>query len=175
MKSLLIAVFLVSNIYCFSNYIVWDTSYVIEENTFRIVAHASDSTNYFHVIKDKKDTTTYYGFYFDIYTTNFNNDSFPDIHTSIHGTLSNELLLYDPVKKEYVPVANMTEFNEAKAIKASDNLYYSHRRAGCADQNWTSSLFTIKNYEPIQIGYFYANGCGDFDEKISFYQIIKIW
>ena len=37
--------------------------------------------------------------------------------------------------------------------------YYSYHRSGCADSNWDSDLFVIKNHRAIRIGNISGIGC----------------
>ena len=92
----------------------------------------------------------------------FNGDGYKDIlidyMTNVPGI--EDLLLYDKAQRTYKKVVNFQDFPDPKRI-ANSAYYYSYHRSGCADMNWDSDLFYIKNYKAVKIGNISGNQCGN--------------
>ncbi|KAF2509120.1 hypothetical protein [Flavobacterium foetidum] len=92
----------------------------------------------------------------------FNNDGFFDILFSRGDQRGpHELYLYDSLKNTFVKSSGFERISEYVRLKSNSNYWYSYSRAGCADMNWTSKLFTFKNFETVELGYIYGKGCDD--------------
>lgn len=92
----------------------------------------------------------------------FDSDGYQDIIleyvTNVPGI--QELLLYSPEKKLFIKVDNYSHYPASKRIKDTRFLF-SYSRAGCADSNWESNLFVIKDFKTIQLGKIVGVGCKD--------------
>lgn len=105
----------------------------------------------------------------------FNKDGYPDILISYMGNnYSAEIYLFNPTADKYVEVKDFIKFPEAIQLKSNPNYYYSYHRAGCADMNWVSDLFTIKNYKAIHLGEIYGQGCDYEDDGSPKIDISKV-
>lgn len=90
----------------------------------------------------------------------FNKDGYPDIQISYIGNNATyELFLFNPKADKYIEVEGFIFFPEAEALATNSNYYYSYHRAGCADMNWVSDLFTIESNKTIHLGEIYGQGC----------------
>ncbi|MFB9077981.1 hypothetical protein ACFFLS_04845 [Flavobacterium procerum] len=104
----------------------------------------------------------------------FNKDGYFDILFSRGEQRGeNELYLYDSIHNTFVKSIGFERIREPIQLKSNPNYWYSYSRAGCADMNWTSKLFTFKNFETIEVGYIYGQGCDDEEEPQSI-QISKV-
>lgn len=114
------------------------------------------------ILKDSQDvwSTDY-----NLYLADFDQDGYKDIIISL---LSNNpfqyIYLFDSSAATFNKIINSDEFPYAKPVKGQKNLYYSYQRAGCADLNWISDLFTIKGNQAILLGRISGQGC-DNDKK----------
>jgi len=99
----------------------------------------------------------------------FNEDGYSDIVleyiTNTPGT--DELILFNKQTNSFEKVIDFMNFPSAIKIKNSE-LYYSYHKSGCADSNWDSDLFKIKESKAIRIGNIHGIGCG-IDEKNGIY------
>lgn len=100
----------------------------------------------------------------------FNGDGYKDIlidyMTNIPGI--SDLLLYDKGIKSFKKVVDFQDFPAAKRIGDTD-YYYSYHRSGCADLDWDSDLFYIKDDQTIGIGNISGRQCGDTGLKDGIY------
>lgn len=91
----------------------------------------------------------------------FNGDGFKDLITHCVGNLPyGDLFLYDLHRKNFIKVKDFSRFNEPKPIKGTI-YYYSYHRSGCADADWVSDLFYIKDFKAIQTGHISGIECND--------------
>lgn len=90
----------------------------------------------------------------------FNEDGYMDIQLNYLINLPgvDDLLLYDTNNENFKLVKNFDNYPSAIKIKGS-NYYYSYHRSGCADANWESDLFYIKNFECFKVGNISGKGC----------------
>ena len=83
-----------------------------------------------------------------------------------------EILIYKPELKKFIEILNFSNFPSATKIEET-NYYYSYHKSGCADSNWDSDLFYIKENRAVKIGNISGLGCtsnsetGIFIYKIS--------
>jgi hypothetical protein len=100
----------------------------------------------------------------------FNGDGFQDIMFYIMSNTGGvwDLILYDSAKKTFRLVENFPDFPDP--IKIENTIfYYSYHKSGCADLNWDSDLFYIKNFKTIRIGNISGEGCNNRDMKDGIY------
>lgn len=113
-------------------------------------------------------------FYHDIKLIDINEDGYQDIRVIIISNTPNQCdnYLYDNQAKKYIQIEDCEL--DIQKITGTD-FYYSYNRAGCADLNWESYLYKIKNYRLIEYGYIYGQGC-DFkiEENPQIIEIFKI-
>ncbi|MBB5394843.1 hypothetical protein [Mucilaginibacter sp. AK015] len=100
----------------------------------------------------------------------FNNDGYKDIWIVRPGNVPGlrGLLLYNKTSKTFIEVTDFDRFPAPEAIKGT-RYYYSYHRSGCADMNWTSDLFYLKNYKPVKIGTINGFECADSEIKNGIY------
>lgn len=104
----------------------------------------------------------------------FNKDGNPDILMDFFGNNSTySLYLFDPTKRKFIEIENYASFPDAIHLKTNPKYYYSYHRAGCADMNWVSDLFTIQDFKIIQLGHIDGQGC-NFEVKEN-PQLLKIY
>eukprot|EP01132_Coremiostelium_polycephalum_P020907 gene20907-24848_t len=140
--------------------IVYSESLYINQQLF--VVHQTNNDRIF-VIKENRDTIfTRNDFSPDFEFKDFNGDGYKDIiihyRTNVPGI--EDLLLYAADEKTFKEVLDFQSFPAPEKIKGTD-YYYSYHRSGCADMNWTSDLFYIKNYKAIRIGTIEGYECGN--------------
>jgi len=108
----------------------------------------------------------------------FNKDNSRDIMlTYIGNNLTYFLYLFDPVKNAFKKVEDFDKFPDAIQLKTNPKYYYSYHRAGCADFNWVSDLFTIENFKAIHKGHIYGQGCDadikEYPQQIEIFKILN--
>lgn len=99
----------------------------------------------------------------------FNKDGFKDIYigymTNVPGIY--DVALFDTLTNTFKIVENFSSYPASQKLK-NTNLYFSYHRSGCADSNWDSDLFIIKDYKTYKIGNISGRGCEN-DEKNGIY------
>ena len=115
----------------------------------------------FYVITEKFDTIYKHNKWVNsIEFIDFNSDKLNDIlfeyMTNIPDVL--DLALFDIKSNEFRIVEDFNNFPTPSKI-GETGFYYSYHRSGCADSNWDSDLFIIKDYKAIQIGNISGIGC----------------
>lgn len=140
--------------------VLWDTTFVVNETEFTILACRTDTGNFAQLVKSKTDTITIDGVSGNIDVLKFDRDEFPDITFSYIGNnYTADLFIYDINSNTYQRVSGFTEVSSSKRLNSNPNYYYSYHRAGCADLNWMSHLFYIDNFQVYQVGEIYVKGC----------------
>jgi hypothetical protein len=69
------------------------------------------------------------------------------------------LYLFNNVTNKFIKIQNYSEFPYSRKLSVNPKYYYSYQRAGCADMNWVSDLFTISDLKIIHLGHIYGQGC----------------
>ncbi len=114
----------------------------------------------------------------DIYFIDFDSDSNIDILISYLGNNPiYSLHLYNLKSQRFVKIDNFENFPDSKPL-GQTGFYYSYNRAGCADANWESDLYGIKNFEIKQLANIYGQGCA-YDtisepQKIEIFKIVTL-
>lgn len=110
----------------------------------------------------------------DAFFEDLNKDGYKDIKityfTNVPGI--ENVLLYDKYKKSFKKVKGFDEYPDTHKV-GTTLCYYSYHRSGCADMDWTSDLFYIKNFKCVRLGTIEGYECGDRDIKNGVY-IYKI-
>ena len=90
----------------------------------------------------------------------FNEDGFLDIELHFISNVPdvNEILIFNPKSKSFTEIENFSSFPASVKIKGVD-LFYSYHRSGCADSNWDSDLFYLKENRAVKIGNISGIGC----------------
>jgi hypothetical protein len=106
--------------------------------------------------------------------TDFNEDGFFDIElhfmTNVPGV--HEILIFNPDSKSFKEIENFSSFPASLKIKGAD-LFYSYHRSGCADNDWGSDLFSLKDNKAVKMGTIKAIECANqHDNGIYFYKVI---
>ncbi|WP_421798729.1 hypothetical protein [Haliscomenobacter sp.] len=149
--------------------------YVCQDDPMKIIEHQLNSVLF--ILNQSKDTVYKHNDFasngFEI--IDFDEDGTSDIRLheiSGVGGLS-ELIFFDPKNKVFKPIKGFIQFSEPTRIKKT-KYWYSYERSGCADLNWTSYLFYIKDFQAIQIGEISGRGCsGESENGIFVYKIIQ--
>ncbi|WP_458626477.1 hypothetical protein [Winogradskyella sp. PC D3.3] len=105
--------------------------------------------------------------------TDFNEDGFLDIelHFMTNVPDVNEILIFNPELKNFTEIKNFSNFPSATKIKNTD-YYYSYHRSGCADSNWDSDLFYLKEDKAVKIGNIHTIECdNENDNGIYIYKV----
>lgn len=95
----------------------------------------------------------------DFKINDFDNDGYKDViiaHPS--NRVLETLLLYNPNLKKFTLINNFINYPNSIKIKSSE-FYYSYQGVGCAQNDWISHLFLIKNYKIIDKGLIKGFGC----------------
>lgn len=137
---------------------------LINDNQKYIVKHFRDENLDFSllILNEKFDTIYKYFDYIDEYEIlDFNEDGFKDLRLDYITNTPDvvDIVLFDSISKRFEIVKDLGYYPSPFKIKNS-NYYYSYHRAGCADLNWESDLFYIKDYRCIKIGNISGRGCG---------------
>ena len=157
-----------------------DTSLTINKHSFRIkTTDINKESILLTVTCDLKtilaDTLIEDG-YNGIDFIDLNKDKNLDILTSYIGNNGIYFLyLFDPASNTFKNLDGFEKYPDAVQLKTNGKYYYSYHRAGCADANWVSDLFTIKDFKTIQIGHIYGQGCdSDIKEDPQVIEIYKV-
>ena len=101
----------------------------------------------------------------------FNNDGFKDIFIEFFSNTPGDcdLYLYNPALKGFTHVAGISSYPAPIKIPGT-KYYYSYHHSGCADENWDSDLFFIKNYKVVCIGNISGDACNLTEPGIFIYR-----
>lgn len=83
-----------------------------------------------------------------------------------------ELFLYHSKNQNFIKVKDFADYPAPIRIGQTP-YYYSYHRSGCADIDWDSDLFHLKNYETIHLGNITGLGCEDSPQGVFIYKIVK--
>ena len=102
----------------------------------------------------------------------FDGDGFKDIVVEFSSNTPGDcdVYLYNRALKNFTNVANIDRY--PSPIKIPDTkFYYSYHHSGCADEDWDSDLFIIKNYKAICIGNISGNACDEKNPGVFIYRV----
>jgi hypothetical protein len=86
------------------------------------------------------------------------------------GGLS-ELVMFDKKHKTFKDIGDFSDFFSPEKVE-NTKFWYSYHRSGCADSNWDSDLFYIKNFKAIKAGNISGRGCeGETKNGIFIYRV----
>jgi hypothetical protein len=150
----------------------FDTTIVINKQTFEIQTRDVKDDFVLLTVNSKLIDTLYGSGLLNLEFIDLNRDNNKDILISYIGNNpTNELYLFDPNTNSFRWLDGFINFPAAVQLKAYPKFYYSYHRAGCADQNWVSDLFTIQNFKTIEIGHIYGKSCEDQPKEIEIYKV----
>lgn len=106
----------------------------------------------------------------DFLFVDFNDDGMKDIVVNYKSDVpdAKALLLFDYKTENFRLVTNFDQYPEPVPITGTP-FYYSYSRTGCADFDWRSELFYIKDYEAFKSGYMVVNQCPNSQEANGIY------
>jgi len=161
----------------------WDKVY-IDTTVFSIDTISVAAKKYIGYIKDqtyfllnskgdtliKKEDPYIYAEFKD-----FNKDGYKDIilHYSSNAAMVLDLFLYLPTLNKFKEVKDFREFPAPERIIGT-KYYYSYHKSGCADMNWDSDLFYIKDFKAISIGNISGRQCDNQDGRKDAVYISKV-
>jgi len=104
----------------------------------------------------------YSGDYFTWVFKDFNKDGYDDIYLDKGGNTPEwfDLLLYVPTTNSFRQVKGFEDFPAPENISGT-KYFYSYHKSGCADMNWDSDLFYIKNFKAIRLANISGRECGN--------------
>jgi hypothetical protein len=90
----------------------------------------------------------------------FNGDGFKDIILEYNNNTPDEkdLYLYVPTSNQFVRIQHFLGFPAARRVTGA-HYYYSYRHSGCADQDWDSDLFYLRDFQAVRLGNISGVGC----------------
>jgi len=102
----------------------------------------------------------------------FNGDSFKDIILSYPSNyLFQELLLFNPKSNSFEFIKSFSKYPSSKRI-GKTNFYYSYHGNGCAQNDWESNLYQLKDTIILEKGKIKGLGCLENDSNgIYIYRI----
>lgn len=158
-----------------------DTTLVINKQKFNITKKEIDSSKIKLTIKRNSKTIKTAVLdsegLADVKFIDFNNDGNKDFMLVYMGNnFTYYLYLFDDVQNTFKKIEGFERFPESTQITSNSKFYYSYHRAGCADLNWVSDLFYIKDFKTVHVGHIYGKGCNyRIKENPQFIEVYKIY
>jgi len=102
----------------------------------------------------------------------FNGDGFKDIVVEFSSNTPGDcdVYLYNHTLKNFTNVADIDRYPSPIKIPGT-RYYYSYHHSGCADEDWDSDLFIIKNYKAICVGNISGNACDEKKPGVFVYRV----
>jgi len=135
---------------------------------YAVILKKSNDTVY--ILKKEDTIQKVPNFPGDVSFEDFNRDGYKDLLLTYISNTPNvqDLFLFDPHAQTLKLVVNFLSFPAAEPIRGT-KYYFSYHRSGCADMNWDSDLFYIKNYKAIKIGNIAGRQCDKKDSEYGIY------
>ncbi|NME70236.1 hypothetical protein [Flammeovirga aprica] len=138
-----------------------------EINGKKYMGYRQSTESYFYVVNENMDTIYKHDKWVDsIEFIDFNNDGESDIlfNYVTNIPMVKDVALFNSKTNKFTLVENFSKFPDPKQVSKT-GYYYSYQRAGCADHNWVSDLFIIKDYQVLTYGRIHGIGCETVDHK----------
>ncbi|QNR23827.1 hypothetical protein [Croceimicrobium hydrocarbonivorans] len=142
--------------------VLWDSSYVIREDSFQLSFLKKDKQEYLRIQKNQKDRLmlSIDGILHQLSIEDINQDHYPDLLIwQIQNSIWADLYLYDTLLGQYHHVEAFEKFPEPKLLKHGYPYFYSYATTGCADINWESVLFKVSDYHCQEFARISADCC----------------
>ncbi len=149
-----------------TSYYSYQTVSILKKNY-----HGFLTANGFKLLNSKNEIfLEHAGDYFSWEFKDFNKDGYKDIFLDHGGNTPGrfDLLLYIPATKSFRQIKDFESFPDPAEIIGT-KYFYSYHRSGCADMNWDSDLFYIKNYKAIRVANISGCECGKSGIKDGLY------
>lgn len=119
-------------------------------------------------LNQKDDPTLGFEDFDEFEITDFDADGLVDILVT---TLTNAgdtytMITYDKPSHAFHAIKNLSDYPNAEKL-ANTPYYYSYHKSGCADEDWDSDLFYIKDFHAIKIATISGRGCNSHETKNS--------
>jgi hypothetical protein len=155
-----------------------DTTFIQENRSFKVEVKKENDKNVISVLSDNEltliDSLEDYGPGGGLDILDFDKDGFKDIlFTMIGNRPVTFLYRFDNSQNVFKKVIDFEYYPQALAVDGQNNLYYSYHASGCADADWDSDLFAIKNFEIIHLGIIHAQGCEFKSSKIEVSKVVS--
>ena len=127
--------------------------------------------NGFQLLGSKNETyLKHAGDYFTWEFKDFNRDGYKDIYLDKGSNIPErfDLLLYVAATKSFRQIKDFEKFPAPEKIDGA-KYYYSYHKSGCADMNWDSDLFYIKDYKAIRLANISGRECENSGIKDGLY------
>ena len=100
----------------------------------------------------------------------FNDDGMKDLVVNYKSDVpdAKALLLFDYKTQNFRLVEDFDQYPEPVLVTGTP-FYYSYTRTGCADFDWRSELFYIKDYRAYKTGYMVVNQCPNSQDANGIY------
>jgi len=108
--------------------------------------------------------------FFDFSFTDFDGDGYKDlliVYSSNTPGICN-LYSYQKASGQFIKIDGFDIYPAPLRIHGT-KVFYSYHHSGCADSNWDSDLFIIKNYKPVKLGNISGNEFGNSGIKDGIY------
>ncbi|HRH50674.1 MAG TPA: hypothetical protein PLP23_18105 [Panacibacter sp.] len=129
------------------------------------------TSNGFQLLNSKNGTyLKHSGEYFTWNFKDFNKDGYKDIYLDKGGNTPEwfDLLLYVPTTKSFRQVKDFEHFPAPERISGT-KYFYSYHKSGCADMDWDSDLFYIKDFKAIRLANISGRECENSGIKDGLY------
>ena len=127
--------------------------------------------NGFQLLNSRNETyLKHSGDYFTWEFKDFNKDGYKDIYLDKGGNTPErfDLLLYASTTKSFRQVKDFEYFPAPENISGT-KYFYSYHKSGCADMNWDSDLFYIKDFKAVRLANISGNECENSGIKDGLY------
>jgi len=149
--------------------VVYDTTLTIDSHVYNVTGLTGGPL---FIADAKGDTLLKEETASDAWFERFNDDDYPDLRVMYMTNVPDigNVYLYDSGNHAFRKIDDVSHFPAAQRLM-NTACYYSYHRSGCADQNWGSELFIIKDFKTYCIGRIEAYGCanGEGDPKDGIY------
>ncbi len=146
---------------------MYDTAFEIKGTSFHAVSLAG---GLLYMVNQGEDTIVKENAVNDCILKDIDGNGLPDLMISHISNVPGiaDLFMFDERIASFRKVEDFSRFPAAEDLKGT-SCFYSYHRSGCADRNWDSDLFYIKDFKTYCIGNIAGRECGDTDPKDGIY------